>query len=160
MEATVVTRSELVAGLRGLGVRPGRILMVHARMTALGWVVGGSETVVRALLDALGPDGTLMAYASWQEHVYRAEDRPEEQRAAYAAEPPLFDPATAEIDRSYGRIPERIRTWPGAEHSGHPEAGVVAVGVRAAWLTRPHPPDDGTALTARSPGSSRPAGRC
>ena len=36
-----------------------------------------------------------------------------------------------------------MRTWPGAEHSGHPEAGVVAVGARAEWLTAAHPSDDG-----------------
>jgi aminoglycoside N3'-acetyltransferase len=38
--------------------------MVHTRMSALGWVVSGAETVVRALLGALRPEGTLMAYAS------------------------------------------------------------------------------------------------
>ena len=117
--------------------------MVHTRMSALGWVVGGSETVVRALLEALGPDGTLMAYASWAEHVYGPSDWPAEHRDAHLAEPPVFDPATGEVDRTYGRIPERLRTWPGALRSGHPEAGVVAVGARAAWLVECHPPDDG-----------------
>jgi aminoglycoside 3-N-acetyltransferase len=123
-------------------VREGGLLMVHTRMSALGWVVGGSETVVRALLDALGPEGTLAAYASWEEHVYALEDRPAAHRDAYAADPPVFDPATAAVTPEYGRIPERVRTWPGARHSGHPEAGVVAVGARAAWLTDPHPGDD------------------
>jgi aminoglycoside 3-N-acetyltransferase len=123
--------------------------MVHTRMSALGWVVGGSETVVRALLDALGPEGTLMAYASWQDHVYQLEDWPEEHREAYLAEPPVFDVATGEVDRDYGRIPERVRTWPGAERSAHPEASVVAVGARARWLTAEHPADDG--YGARSP---------
>ena len=117
--------------------------MVHAAMSALGWVVGGSETVIRALLDAVGPEGTLMAYASWEEHVYRDTDRPEEHRAAYRAEPPVFDPATGEAVREYGRIPERLRTWPGAARSAHPEASVVALGPRAGWLVSPHPPDDG-----------------
>jgi aminoglycoside 3-N-acetyltransferase len=112
--------------------------MVHARMSALGWVIGGSETVVRALLDALGPDGTLMAYASWADHVYRLEDWPQEHREAYFAEPPRWDPATGEVDPDYGRIPERIRTWPGALRSAHPEASVVAIGPRAAWLTATH----------------------
>jgi aminoglycoside 3-N-acetyltransferase len=112
--------------------------MVHTRMSALGWVVGGSETVVRALLDALGPDGTLMVYASWADHVYALEDRPEAYREAYRAEPPVWDPATGEVDRDYGRIPERVRTWPGALRSVHPEASVAAVGPRAAWLTAPH----------------------
>ena len=137
-----VTRSRLVADLRRLGVREGGITMVHTRMSAVGWVVGAAETVVRALLETLGPEGTLMAYASWEEHVYRAEDRPAEHRDAYLAEPPVFDVATAEVDRDYGRLPERIRTWPGAGHSGHPEAGVVAVGARAGWLTATHPDDD------------------
>jgi aminoglycoside 3-N-acetyltransferase len=149
MSATAVSGARLARDLRELGVRRGGVLMVHTRMSALGWVVGGSETVVRALLDVLGPDGTLAAYASWQEHVDRAEDRPAEHRDAYAADPPAFDPATGEVDRDYGRIPERVRTWPGAMRSAHPEASVAAVGARAAWLTEEHPEDDG--YGARSP---------
>jgi aminoglycoside 3-N-acetyltransferase len=116
--------------------------MVHTRMSALGWVVGGSETVVRALLEALGPEGTLVAYASWEEHAYGPQDLPAEHREAYAADPPVFDPATAAVTPDYGRVPERVRTWPGARHSGHPEAGVVAVGPRAGWVAAPHPADD------------------
>ena len=139
---SAVARPRLAADLRRLGVREGGVLMVHTRMSALGWVVGGSETVVRALLDALGPEGTLAAYASWEDHVYVPEDRPAAHRDAYVADPPVFDPATAAVTPDYGRIPERLRTWPGARHSGHPEAGVVAVGARAGWLTRPHPDDD------------------
>jgi aminoglycoside 3-N-acetyltransferase len=144
-----VTRSRLVADLRRLGVRAGGTTMVHTRMSAVGWVVGGTETVVRALLETLGPEGTLMAYASWQEHVYRPGEWPAEHRDAYAAEPPAFDIATAEAARAHGRIPERVRTWPGAERSAHPEASVVAVGARARWLTAEHPADD--AYGRRSP---------
>jgi aminoglycoside 3-N-acetyltransferase len=128
-----VTRSQLAAALRAFGVGPGGMVMVHTRMSALGWVVGASETVVRALLDALGPEGTLAAYVPWEEHVYRDEERPS-HHDEYRAEPPRFDPATAEADRSNGRIPERIRTWPGAVHSGHPDAGVAAIGAGARWL--------------------------
>jgi aminoglycoside 3-N-acetyltransferase len=138
-----VTRSQLAADLRALGVREGGVLMVHTRMSALGWVAGAAETVVHALLDALGPDGTLMAYVSWEEHVYHATDWPAERRAAYLAEPPVFDPAISEADREHGRVPERFRTWPGTRRSFHPEASVVAVGARAAWLTADHPQDEG-----------------
>jgi aminoglycoside 3-N-acetyltransferase len=139
---SALSRSALVAGLRALGVREGAVLMVHARMSALGWVVGGSGTVVSALLEALGPEGTLVAYASWEEHVYHAGEWPAEHRAAYLAEPPVFDPATAEAARDHGRIPERVRTWPGAERSAHPEASVVAVGRLARELTADHPQQD------------------
>jgi len=137
-----VARPRLVADLRRLGLQLGGMVMVHTRMSAIGWVIGGSETVVRALLEALGPDGTLAGYASWQEHVYHTTDWPETHREAYLADPPVFDRATGEATRDNGRIPERIRTWPGAERSAHPEASVVAVGSRANWLTSDHPQDD------------------
>jgi aminoglycoside 3-N-acetyltransferase len=123
--------------------------MVHTRMSAIGWVVGAAETVVRALLEAVGPDGTLMAYASWEDHVYQESEWPQAHRDAYRAEPPVFDVATSEAVRDHGRITERVRTWPGAERSAHPEASVVAVGPRARWLTADHPQDD--AYGARSP---------
>jgi aminoglycoside 3-N-acetyltransferase len=137
-----LTRSRLVADLDRLGVHEGGITMVHTRMSALGWVVGGSETIVRSLLDVLGAHGTLVALAAWDDHPYTLLDAPEEQRQAYLAEPPVFDLATAEADRDHGRIPERIRTWPGARRSSHPEASMVALGGRAAWLTDAHPQQD------------------
>jgi aminoglycoside 3-N-acetyltransferase len=117
--------------------------MVHCRMSALGHVVGGAETVVRALLDVLGPDGTLMAYTGWQ-------DAPpddlgnldEAARQTYLEEHPAYDPRVALASRDHGRVPEALRTWPGARHSWHPEAGVAAVGPLAGALTATHPYDD------------------
>ena len=137
-----LTRSALAHDLRALGVRADGVTMVHTRMSAIGWVVGGAETVVRALLDVLGPRGTLMAYTSWEEHAYHPGERPADHRAAYAAEPPAFDPAISEAVRDHGRVPERIRTWPGARRSDHPEASVAAVGPLADRLTRDHPAHD------------------
>ena len=58
----LVARSRLARDLEKLGLEPGGVAMVHCRMSALGHVVGGAESVVRALLDAVGPEGTLMAY--------------------------------------------------------------------------------------------------
>ena len=143
MSAPAVSRSRLVADLRALGPLEGAAVLVHTRMSALGWVVGGSGTVVSALLEALGPEGTLLAYPSWQEHVYHAGEWPAEHRAAYLAEPPVYDPATAEAARDHGRIPERVRTWPGARASVHPEASVAAAGRLARQLTDNHPQADG-----------------
>ena len=41
-----------------------------------------------------------------------------------------------------GHEPEALRTWPGAVHSRHPEAGVAAVGPDASAIALPHPLDD------------------
>ncbi len=140
--APLVGRARLGRCLHALGVRPGTVLMVHARVSALGWVIGGTGTVVLALLDALGPDGTLMAYAGWEDDPYDLARWPPAWQAAYEADLPPFDPRTAEAVHAHGRLPERIRTWPGAMRSRHPEAGVAAVGARAAWITADHSRDD------------------
>src|ERR1051326_642955 len=94
-----VTRSGLVRDLRGLGVRPGGVLMVHTRMSAIGWVVGGAQTVVTALLDVLGPAGTLMAYVGWNDSTGGMIGWPTEWQEAYRAECPPFDPEFSETDR-------------------------------------------------------------
>jgi aminoglycoside 3-N-acetyltransferase len=65
-----------------------------------------------------------------------------EWQRAYLDELPAFDPVLMSSNHGHGRIPERIRTWPGAVRGEHPEANVVAVGPRAAWLVSPHPYDD------------------
>jgi aminoglycoside 3-N-acetyltransferase len=117
--------------------------MVHCRLSALGHVVGGAEVVVRALFDALGPGGTLVAYTGWQDAPpddVDALDR--EKRRAYLEEQPVYEPRVALSRRDHGRVPELLRTWPGALHSGHPEAGVAAVGALAGEITASHPRDD------------------
>src|SRR5918912_2791769 len=128
----VVARSLLVRDLENLGLGPGGAVMVHCRMSALGHVVGGAETVVSALLDALGPEGTLMAYTGWQDEPPEDLDSlDEETRRIYLEEHPAYDPRVGISRREHGRIPEALRTWPIARHSGHPEAGVAAVGFLA-----------------------------
>src|SRR3712207_4452479 len=136
----LVTRSRLAHDLDKLGLRPGGAAMVHCRMSALGHVVGGAESVVRALLDALGPEGTLVAYTGWQDAPPDDLDAlDEEARRAYLEEHPAYDPRVALSRRDHGRVPEVLRTWPGARHSGHPEAGVAAVGPPAETLSSAHP---------------------
>jgi aminoglycoside 3-N-acetyltransferase len=129
-----VTRTRLVADLEGLGVRAGTILMVHTRMSAIGWVVGGSHTVVESLLEVLGPEGTLMAYAGWEDDPWHLAEWPEEWQQAYRDELPPFDPDLSAADPDVGRLPERIRTWPGARASRAHVMRYVAVGSRADWL--------------------------
>ncbi|MYA59689.1 MAG: AAC(3) family N-acetyltransferase [Chloroflexi bacterium] len=50
----------LVRDLTGLGVPRGGLLMVHSSLRSLGHVAGGAPTVIDALLQTLGPDGTLV----------------------------------------------------------------------------------------------------
>lgn len=114
----------LVDDLRRLGVAPGGTVMVHASMRAVG---GRAEDVVTALLEALGAEGTLMAYVDFE---------PTE-------EVPGFDVASSPASIGHGVLAEVIRTWPGAVRSANPGASMVALGARARWLCADHPLDYG-----------------
>src|SRR5262245_17309035 len=138
-----VKRSDLVTDLRALTIGLRALPVVHTRMSAIGWVVGGAETVVRALLDVLGPAGTLMAYVGWNDSTGGLTRWPPEWQEAYRAECPPFDPEFSETDRQMGRVPERIRTWPGAKVSGSHFRRMVAIGSAAGWLTEDQPWDHG-----------------
>ncbi len=137
------TRSTLRAGLAELGIVAGQTLMLHASARAAGAVMGGPNTIVQALLDVLTPDGTLMMYVGWQDipDFLHELDAPEAEY--YRQHHPPFDPATARAVRDHGILAECVRTWPGARRSLNPEASMVAIGARAEWLTRDHPPDFG-----------------
>ena len=84
-----------------------------------------------------------MAYTGWQDAPPDDLDAlDEEARRAYLEEQPAYDPRVALSRRDHGRVAEVLRTWPGALHSGHPEAGVAAVGPLAGEITASHPYDD------------------
>ena len=110
----------LTDDLAALGLRPGDTVMVHASMRAVG---GRAEAVVQALLDLLGPDGTLMVYVDFE---------PTEEL-------PHFDLARSPAMGDHGVFAEVVRRWPGAIRSANPGASMVAVGARAAWLCADHP---------------------
>jgi len=51
---------DLVTGFTKIGFESGDILLVHSAYKTFGGVDGGPQTVIDALLDVLGPDGTLI----------------------------------------------------------------------------------------------------
>ena len=55
-----LTQETIVSGLRDLGVQRGMLLAVHSSLSSLGWVQGGPETVIAALMEVVGPEGTLV----------------------------------------------------------------------------------------------------
>lgn len=135
--------SQLLADFRALGVQPGQTIMLHASVKAVGEVMGGPNTILQTLLDALTPTGTLMMYVGWNDIPDDIGELDEDEQAAYYAEHPPFDPATARAVRDHSILAEFFRTWPGAVRSLNPEASMSAVGAQAEWLTADHPLDYG-----------------
>ncbi len=50
---------EILEGMQRIGVRSGMELEVHSSLRSFGPVDGGAETVIRALKDSVGPNGSL-----------------------------------------------------------------------------------------------------
>ncbi|MFJ4712479.1 aminoglycoside N(3)-acetyltransferase [Streptomyces sp. NPDC088785] len=148
----LVTRASLATDLRALGVEPGETLLVHTSLSSLGWVNGGPVAVVRALLDALGADGTLAVPTQTGDLTdpdgWLDPPLPRDWWETVRATMPGYDPALTP-SRGVGVVPETVRTWPGALRSAHPHTSFAALGPRAARIVGGHAPD--CRLGERSP---------
>lgn len=112
--------------------------MVHASLKALGPVDGGPAAVVAALMDAVGPRGTIMGYASWDRSPYAETLDGARLDDTARRDWPAFDPATGGVYRGFGLLNHFIAQAPGARRSAHPDASMVALGARAGELAEPH----------------------
>jgi len=135
----LVTREQIAVDVRQLGVAAGDTVMLHAAVGSIGWIVGGPDRILEAILAALGEAGTLMMYAGWDGSPYDvtlgAPELPEPLKVAW----PPYDPRTARAVREWGVLSEYLRTWAGTRRSDHPDSSFVAIGRRAEELTADHP---------------------
>lgn len=141
-ETKVSTRSGLAADLRGLGLVEGDAVMLHAAFGRVGPVLGGPDALVDAVLDVIGPTGTLLSYQDWELSVDVWDDEGR-IRDEFRDHVPPFDPKTARPARSHGIIAATIGTRHGVRRSGNPGASVAALGARAEAFTANHPLDYG-----------------
>jgi len=121
-----VTGPRIAVDLEALGVRPGGILLVHSSLSALGYVPGAARTVIDALRQVVGPDGTLvMPTHSW---------------AQMAKGCRTFD--VRRTSSCVGQITEQFRQMPSVVRSRHPTHSVAACGPLAEELTADHDRSD------------------
>jgi aminoglycoside 3-N-acetyltransferase len=130
----------LADDLRRLGVCAGETLLVHSSLRSLGWVAGGAPAVVRAVLEVVGPAGTVVVPSQTADNRDPSTWDDPPPRAWWAEirnHLSGFDPASTP-SRRMGAIAECVRTWPGAVRSAHPQTSFAAVGPAAATLLAPH----------------------
>src|SRR5579872_5461399 len=118
----LVTRADICTGLRKLGLPRAAIVLMHSSLKSLGRVDGGPEAVIDAVLDVIGPEGTLVV--------------PTLTFRGFVLSGRSFDARTQTSET--GLITETLRLRPGARRSLHPLSSVAAVGAAAAEITASH----------------------
>jgi len=125
-----------------LGVRPGEVLMAHTSLSSIGWVCGGAQGLVEALLAAVGPAGTLVMPAHTGGNTDPAQWRrppvPPAWNTMIRRHMPAFEPDKSPT-RGLGAAAELFRTWPGTLRSNHPVGSTCANGPLAEYITLRQP---------------------
>jgi len=80
----MLTKTDISAGLRNVGLKAGDIVLLHSSLASLGQVEGGADTVVEAFLDVLGKGGTLVV--------------------------PIFEPGLGVIAEAVNKHPRAVRS--------------------------------------------------
>lgn len=137
----ILTKEDLIKQLRACGVAEGQAIFVHTSLKSLGFVVGGAETLIRALLEIVGEEGTLMMPSQTWKNLDPSTgvhwEEPEEWWPIIRAHWPAYDKDITP-SLNMGAVAEMFRKWPGAERSDHPARSVAAVGKYAEFLTKEH----------------------
>ncbi len=137
-------KDELTALFRELGIHAGMTLEVHVALSRFGYVIGGAETFVDALLELLGPEGTIVVPFQRGDAgdpaefvnppvVYELHER-------LRQEAPPFDTVRSDMYHM-SAVYENLRRRKGAVISSHPTMGFAALGKNARYICADQPLD-------------------
>lgn len=137
----LVTPDDITNALKEIGVQKGQAIIVHTSLNSLGYVCGGAQSVIEALIESVGDEGTIMMPTqSWKNldpssGVYWQE--PEEWWSVIRENIPAYDKRITPTN-TMGAVSEMFRQWPGTLRSDHPARSVAARGRYAQYLTENH----------------------
>jgi aminoglycoside 3-N-acetyltransferase len=130
-----VGKPDIKAGLTRLGLKAGDSVGVHSSLSSFGYVDGGADTVIDALLETVGAQGNVVMSTH---SANLSEDRrtPEmiAQGIAWLFKILPYDPDRTPV--TTGRIPETFRKRQGVIRGRHPSLSVAAAGPKAAVLSK------------------------
>lgn len=123
-----VTSGQITEDLHKMGIQKGDILFIHSSLKSLGYVDGGPTAVIQGLLDAVGPDGTLLLPTYYMPGGSIL--------GTCQLEGYVFDPRIH--GTNMGAMPEAFLRFSGVHRSIHPTHSVSAIGKHAEYLTEAH----------------------
>ena len=122
MNVCSVNQKDIEEGLKKLPLPENPVLLVHSSLKSFGYVEGGAQAVINALLGICGSKGTLaMPTLSYQ---------------SVREDEPFF--SVNETPSGTGYLTEVFRKMPGVKRSSHIFASLAAYGDSAHYLTDWH----------------------
>lgn len=122
----ILKKNDLVAQLRKLGVQEGDVLLVHSSLSKIGYVEDGAQTVVNALIEAVGLEGHILMPTSPNNGL----------QLDYVHNHDLFDVRYS--PSKLGAITECFREHPGVKRSWSPTEPVSCWGKNAEAFVSGH----------------------
>lgn len=109
-----------------IGIKAGDHVLVHSALSKIGYINGGAQTLVDALLNVITEKGTLLMPS------FPASGRNKDFVESITA----FD--IKNTPSQMGKVTELFRTMPGVKRSFHPTDPVCALGSEAEYFTNSH----------------------
>ena len=124
-----ITIEQLVQDIKSLGIKDGDMLFVRISYKAIGDVEGGADTVIDAILQVIGKEGTLIASAFYDlEPSYKKYFKKR-----------VYQPGKMKLIT--GIIPKLMANRPNAYFSSNPVTPYVVIGAKAEEITNIHTPE-------------------
>lgn len=132
----VVSGEDITAALKALGVKDGETVLVHSSLSGLGYIPGGADTVIDALKNAVGADGTFLAPAFARPYIaFEGEVNKTYIFRPYDTRP---DGALRDKTISTGALPKAMVKRSDICRSGHSTHEWVAMGKNAEEMVSGH----------------------
>jgi len=131
----IVTKEDIKNGLKQLGLKKGVIVGVHSSLSSFGYVKGGADAVIDALLETVGEEGTIVmpTYSNNRQEVEKTE-REKKLGVTWKYKMTPYD--VEKTSCWTGRIPETFRKRKEAVRSQDPTHSLAAVGPKAEELVK------------------------
>lgn len=120
------SKQKLIDDLKTIGLKSGDSVLVHSSLSKIGFVDGGAKTVIEALFEVIGKDGTLLF------PTFPAKGK----NKTHLEEQPFFD--IKNTPSQMGSITEYFRKLDNVFRSFHPTDSVSACGPLAEYYTNSH----------------------
>src|SRR3989339_528264 len=121
-----VTKNIIIDELKRVGLKKGDSVLVHSSLSKLGYVEGGVEKVIDALLETVNaPEQGTVFVPTITGTVKMSKD-----------DPPVFDPINTPCWA--GKIPETFRLRVEAKRSLHPSHSIAVIGKLSDYYIKDH----------------------